>query len=135
LGRSRGGFSTKLNALVDTRGRPLHVILTPGNRHDLIAAPELLVHARGWGLIGDIGYDSNAFRAQVREHGMVPVIGSKPERPRKLPKRRALYAKRYLVERFFHSLKRFRALGTRYDKTAVSFLGLVHLCCAVLWLP
>lgn len=101
----------------------------------MIAAPELLAHAQGWGLIGDCGYDSNAFRAQVRRRGMVPVIGSKAERPRKLPKRRALYAKRYRVEVFFHSLKRFRAIATRYEKTATSFLGLVHLCCAVLWIP
>ena len=54
--------------------------------------------------------------------------------PRKLPKNRTLFAKRYLVEIFFHSLKRFRAIATRYEKTAASFLSLVHVCCAVLWL-
>lgn len=65
---------------------------------------------------------------------MFPVIASKPERRRKLPKRRALFAKRYFVERFFHNLKRFRAVATRYDKTARSFLSLIHICCALLWL-
>jgi transposase len=100
----------------------------------MIAAPELLANARGKALIGDSGYDSNAFRASVRERGMLPVINSKPERPRALPKRRALFAKRYLVELFFHGLKRFRAVATRYDKTSQSFLGLVHVCCAMLWL-
>ena len=100
----------------------------------MIKARELLEHARGRALIGDTGYDSTDFRAAIRKRGLIPVINSKPERPRKLPKRRALYAKRYLVEVFFHSLKRFRAVATRYDKTATSFLALVHVCCAVLWL-
>jgi transposase len=65
---------------------------------------------------------------------MKPVIGSKPERPRKLPKSRELYGKRYLVELFFHQLKRFRAIATRYEKTARNYLALVQLACARLWL-
>ena len=100
----------------------------------MIAAPELLAHASGRALIGDTGYDSNEFRAAIRERGMFPVISSKPERKRKLPKRRALYAKRYLVELCFHGMKRFRAVATRYDKTAASFLSLLHVCSSVLWL-
>ncbi len=100
----------------------------------MIMAPELLAHCRGKALIGDTGYDSNDFRAAVRARKMRPVIGSKPERPRKLPKSRALYAKRYLVECFFHSLKRFRAIATRFEKTARNFLALTQLACAWLWL-
>jgi len=100
----------------------------------MMAALELLANARGKALIGDSGYDSNAFRASIRERGMFPVINSRPERPRALPKRRTLYAKRYLVEVFFHGLKRFRAVATRYDKTCQSFLSLIHLCSAILWL-
>ena len=49
--------------LVDTKARPIHIALTPGQRHELIAAPELLAHARGKALIGDTGYDSNEFIA------------------------------------------------------------------------
>jgi transposase len=60
--------------------------------------------------------------------------GSKPNRPRKLPKSRALYEKRYRVEVFFHSLKRFRALATRFEKTARNFLALTQLACTWLWL-
>jgi transposase len=100
----------------------------------MIVADELLDHARGKALIADTGYDSNRFRQAVRDRKMKPVIGSKPERPRKLPKSRALYAKRYLVEVFFHSLKRFRAIATRFEKTARNFLALVHVACARLWL-
>jgi transposase len=97
-------------------------------------ADELLEHARGDALVADTGYDSNRFRQAVRDRGMKPVIGSKPERPRRLPKVRRLYEKRYLVEIFFHRLKRFRAIATRYEKTARNFLALVHLACAQIWL-
>ena len=100
----------------------------------MIAADELLAHARGKALIGDAGYDSNRLRQAVRDRGMKPVINSKPDRPRKLPVVRKLYAKRFLVEVFFHNLKRFRAIATRYEKTARNYLALAHLACARLWL-
>lgn len=89
-------------------------------------ADELLALARGKALIADTGYDSNRFRQAVRDRKMQPVIGSKPERPRKLPKSRELYGKRYLV------LKRFRAIATRFEKTARNLLALTQLACA--WL-
>jgi transposase len=100
----------------------------------MIAAPELLEHARGKALIGDTGYDSNSFRRAVRDKGMKAVIHNKPERRQKCRLDRALYRLRYLVEVFFHSLKRFRAIATRYDKTARNYLALVHVACARLWL-
>ena len=100
----------------------------------MIAADDLLAHARGKALIGDTGYDSNRFRQAVRDRGMKPVINSKPERPRKLPVTRSLYRKRFLVEIFFHNLKRFRAIATRYEKTARNYLALLQLACARLWL-
>lgn len=100
----------------------------------MIKADELLDHATGKALIADTGYDSNRFRQAIRDKKKRAVIGSKPERPRKLPKSRALYAKRYLVECFFHSLKRFRAVATRFEKSARNFLALTHVACAWLWL-
>ena len=96
----------------------------------MIAAVELLEHARGDVFIGDTGYDSNEFIDAVRERGMKPVIHCKPERKKKRRLSRSFYAKRYLVECFFHDLKRFRAIATRYDKTARNYLALVHLACA-----
>jgi transposase len=55
-------------------------------------------------------------------------------RKRALPKDRKLYRLRYLVELFFHSLKRFRAIATRFEKTARNYLALIHVACANLWL-
>jgi transposase len=100
----------------------------------MIAAGELLDFARGRALIGDTGYDSDAFRREIRTREIKPVIHSKPERKRALPLDRTLYRKRYLVEVFFHSLKRFRAVATRYEKTARNYLALVQIACAWLWL-
>jgi transposase len=100
----------------------------------MVAARELLAHARGRALIGDTGYDSNEFLEEVRGKGMQPVIHSKPERKKKHRLVRALYKRRYLVEVFFHNLKRFRAVATRYDKTARNYLALVQVACIWLWL-
>jgi transposase len=100
----------------------------------MIAADELLAHARGKALIGDTGYDSNRFIQAVRDRGMKPVIHSKPERLVKHRLDRKLYRQRYRVECFFHTLKRFRAVATRFEKTARNYLALVHLACARIWL-
>jgi transposase len=100
----------------------------------MIAAFELLDYARGAALIADTGYDSNEYRAEIRARGMKPVIHSKPERKRALPLDRTLYRRRYLVEIFFHNLKRFRAIATRFEKTRTNYLVLLHVACICLWL-
>ena len=84
--------------------------------------------------MGDTGYDSNEFRAELKTRGLKAVISSKPERKRAIPKDRALYRLRYLVEMFFHSLKRFRAIATRFEKTERNYLAFVNVACICLWL-
>ena len=114
-------------------GAPVHVQLTPGHRHEATVARDLLEYARGKALIADTGYDSNALIDAVREVEMKPVIhpnGSRKWHVLKLDRR--LYAIRYRVEVFFHRLKRFRAIATRYDKTARNFLSLIQLACLML---
>lgn len=98
----------------------------------MVAAYELLDHARGDALIGDTAYDSNEFRAELKTRGIKAVISSKPER-RAIRKDRRLYRQRYLVEVFFHSLKRFRGIATRFEKTRINYLALVHVACMCLW--
>ncbi len=134
MGRSRGGFSTKIHAIVDGQGRPLHVTPTPGQKHEMTVARELLAHAQGKALIADAGYDSNDFLQAVRDHGLKPVICPNACRSFKPRINRRLYRRRYLVEIFFHNLKRFRAIATRYEKTARNFLALVQLASARIWL-
>jgi transposase len=100
----------------------------------MIAADELLEHARGKALIGDTGYDSDRFVYAVRLKRMKAVIHSKPERKKKHRLDRDLYARRFQVECFFHDIKRYRAIATRYEKTARNYLALIQLVCAKLWL-
>lgn len=101
LGRSRGGFSTKVHALVDTKGRPLHVELTQGQQHESTVAEAIIAnHARGKAFIADTGYDSDAIRAQLKALHIKPVICANPTRKRKPRLDRRRYAKRYRVEVF-----------------------------------
>ena len=135
LGRSRGGFSTKLHALVDTQGRPIHVELTPGQQHESTVAEAIIAgHARGKAFIADTGYDSDAIRAQLKELQIKAVICANPTRKKKPRLDRRRYALRYRVEVFFHDLKRFRAIATRFEKTSRNYLAIVQLACSVIWL-
>ena len=124
----------QLHAVVDTKARPIYVTVTAGPRHEPIAAGELLAQARGKALIGATGYDSKDFLQAVRERGKRPVLHAKPERTKPHRLGRALYRRRYPVEVIFHNRKRFRALATRYEKTARSDLALVQLAGSWLWL-
>jgi transposase len=101
----------------------------------MIAADELLDHAQGRALIGDSGYDSNRFARKIRRRGMKVVVGCNPTRKRRRRRLdRALYRRRYRVEVFFHRIKRFRAVATRYDKTACNYLAMVEVACVCQWL-
>lgn len=85
--------------------------------------------------MGDAGYDSDAIVAAVRARGMKPVIAMNPTR--KYHRRRKdtrLYRLRGEVECMFHRLKRFRAVASRYEKTATNYLAVVHVACMMLWL-
>ena len=129
-----GNFWTKLHAVADTRGRPIEVRVTPGQQHEATVANTLIDFAKGRFVIADLGYDSDPLRRAIRERGLLPVIPSHPTRKRKRKHDRRTYRVRYLVDVFFHNLKRFRAIATRYEKTHTHFLELLHLACAWLWL-
>ena len=85
-------------------------------------------------LLADKGYDSDALVAALEERDITPVIPSKTNRKQQRKTDFALYRERNLVERFFCSLKNYRAIATRYDKLASTFLAGVLLVCVVIWL-
>ena len=97
-------------------------------------ADELLENAQGRALIGDTGYDSNEFIRKIRRRGMKVVICCHPTRKKKRRLDRKLYHRRYKVECSFHGLKRFRAVASRYEKTAINFLAVVEIACAWQWI-
>jgi transposase len=136
LGRSRGGFSTKLHLRCDARGLPLALVLTPGEAHETRAFADLVegLAAGTRCLIGDMGYDADWLRQELLLRGILPVIPPNPVRQEPIPLDRELYRLRNRVERLVNRLKQFRAVATRYDKTAESFLAFVQLAASRLWL-
>lgn len=136
LGRSRGGFTSKLHCLADALGRPLAFHLTIGEAADckaydaLIGLPERPPKA----LLADKGYDADTIRADLAERNIEAVIPGRSNRRVKIEHDRALYKQRNRIERMFGQLKINRAIATRYDQLANSFLGMVHIATARYWL-
>lgn len=108
--------------------------LTPGQAADIKQAVPLLDRVEAEALLADKGYDSDALVATLEERGITPVIPSKANRREQRKTDFALYRERNLVERFFCKLKQYRALATRYDKLANTFLAAVALVCVLFWL-
>ena len=134
IGRSRGGPSTKINAVVDALGLPLRFILTPGQVHDSRQAEALIEGFDFDKLIADKGYDSDKFRAVIVAAGGEAVIPSTASRSQAIRYDKHTYKERNLVERFFCWIKQFRRIATRYEKTATSFAAMLHLAAALAWL-
>ena len=135
IGPSRGGLSTKIHATVDALGNPTSFHLTPGQVHDLQGADVLLKDTLGQTIIADKAYDAQARLIQpLRDKGKSVVIPSRStnKQPRECDWH--LYKARHLIENFFARLKQYRAIATRYDKTARNFLGAIHLAAAMVWL-
>jgi len=134
IGRSRGGLSTKINVVVDALGNPLRFILTGGHVHDSKQAQALIEGFDFDKLLADKGYDSDRFRAAVDAAEAEAVIPSIASRSQAIPYDKHVYKERNLVERFFCKIKHFRRIATRYDKTAMSFLSMLSLVGAMIWL-
>jgi len=135
MGRSRGGLTTKIHALVDANGLPIALKLTEGQAHDGRAAADML-HALGQGdiLLADAAYDSDALRQSLAARGAWANVKPMANRRRKPAFSAFLYRYRNLVERFFNKLKHYRAVATRYDKTPENFLASVKLASARIWM-
>jgi transposase len=127
-------LTTKIHALVDALGNPVEVRLSPGQDHDLACAEPLIEAVDPGALIADKAFDADAFSAALDDRAIVPVIPSKSKRKTSRPCDFALYCERNLVKRFFNTLKDFRAIATRYDKLAKTFLAGLHLACAAILL-
>ena len=123
LGRSRGGFSTKVHVLCDALGNPVRFILTPGQQADITQAEALLADQQPAAVLADKGYDSDALLAFIADLDAQAVIPARRNRIQQRELDPQLYAERNQVERLFNRLKHYRRLATRYDKTARNFLA------------
>ncbi|WP_029605886.1 IS5 family transposase, partial [Kozakia baliensis] len=131
LGRSRGGFGSKVCVAANGRGKALSFTRTPGQAHERPSAMALLDALPGAPryVVCDRGYASNRFREDLWSRGSRPVIP--PERnelPVSCPK--WAYRHRHLVENLWARLKEWRAVATRYDKTAASFISVICIAAA-----
>jgi transposase len=134
LGRSRGGFSSKLHFAVDAQGHPLEIRLGPGEEHDINHAQELLGSHEPDSVIADKGYDSDRFVATIRQRGAEAVIPPRSNRTTKRRWNKRKYKSRNLVERFVNRIKHYRRIATRYEKSARNYLGFVHFASALVTL-
>jgi transposase len=135
MGRSRGGLTTKIHAVVDANGNPITLKLTEGQAHDGRSAADLLDTVQvGQILLADRGYDSDALRKKMAERGAWANIKPMPNRVNVPSFSPWLYRYRNLVERFFSKLKHFRAIATRFEKHDANYLGLVKLAAAKIWM-
>ena len=135
MGRSRGGLTTKIHALVDAEGLPIALKLTEGQAHDGKSAVDMLeALTEGQILLADRAYDSDALRQSPAERGAWANIKPMPNRKNIPAFSSFLYRYRNLVERFFNKLKHFRAVATRYDKRADNYLAGVKLASVRIWM-
>lgn len=135
MGRSRGGLTTKIHAVVDANGNPVLLKLTEGQAHDGRSAADMLdTVGKGQILLADRAYDSDALREAMSARGAWANIKPMPRRVNLPAFSPGLYRCRNLVERFFSKLKHSRAVATRFEKHDANYLALVKLAAARIWM-
>jgi len=135
MGRSRGGLTTKIHALVDANGLPVALKLSQGQAHDGKSAKDILTRlGPGQILLADSAYDSDALRQDVAGQGAWANIKPMPGRVQIPAFSPFLYRYRNRVERFFSKLKHFRAIATRFEKHDANYLALIKLASARIWM-
>jgi transposase len=135
MGRSRGGLTSKIHAVVDTNGLPVRLALTAGEAHDNRLADKLLSRLKsGSLLLADRGYDADWIRALAARKGALANIPPRCNRTEPICFSPYLYRARHSVERFFNKIKHCRRIATRYDKLAANYLAFVQLASIRLWL-
>ena len=155
LGRSRGGLTTKLHLACDGQGRPLAVVLSPGQRHDSIQLEPVLDAIRvprpgGCGrprkrrahLIGDKGYSYPRCRRVLRRRGIPHTIAERADQRvqrKRTPGRKPTFCKetyrrRNVVERSINRLKQWRGIATRFDKHRANDRAMVVIASLMIWL-
>ena len=120
---------------MDALGNPTSLHLTAGQASDLDGADALLESLPTTTLIADKGYDADErMLKKLEQAGKIAVIPPKTNRKQQREYDKELYKARHLIENFFAKLKQFRAIATRYDKTARNFLAAIYFAAVLIWL-
>jgi transposase len=133
LGRSQGGFSTKVHLRAEGAGQLLALVLTPGQRHEAIVFAPLMASGavtrvgpgrprhRPHRIVGDKAYSSRQIRQSIRRHGIRGTIPRKSNEHRSGPFDRTSYRQRDKIARLINRCKQFRRIATRYEKRAANY--------------
>lgn len=134
LGRSRGGFTTKIHLIVDGLGNPLRIRLSPGQTHDIRLAHDMIENLQFDTIIADRGYAAQHFVDAIEARQMLAVIPAHQHSKSKRDYDKWLYRERHLVECCINKLKHFRRVFSRYEKLALHYKSFVCFACALIWL-
>lgn len=134
LGRSRGGWTTKIHIAVDSLGNPLRFKLSAGHRHDITQAYDLLAGFDFQRLIADRGYSAEHFINYLLEQGIEAVIPSHQRAKVLRDYDTWLYRERHLIECFINKIKHFRRIFSRFEKLDTSYLGFLYFVGTLIWL-
>jgi transposase len=134
LGRSRGGFSTKIHVSVDALGNPLHFRLTGGQRHDITQAAGLVAELDFERLIADRSYDAQNFLRLILDTGAEVVIPPRQNRKESRDYDKHWHKERNLAECFINKIKHYRRIFSRFEKLARRYLGLLSFVGTLIWL-
>jgi transposase len=134
LGRSVGGFTTKIHAKVDALGNPLQFIITSGQTNDVTQAKALLNDVFDSYVIADKIYGSAEVRAQIRNQNCKDVIPPKSNSVSPIEYDKIIYKERHVIECFFGKIKHFRRVFSRFDKSARNLNAFLSFVGAFIWL-
>jgi transposase len=134
LGRSRGGFGTKIHGSFDGLGHPVELRLTAAQASDIAQAEALLADHEPEVVIADRGYDKQALVEEIESRGAEAVIPTQKDRTVQRVIDRHWYKERNLAERFWSKVKQYRRVATRYEKKAANFLAFVKVAATMVML-
>ena len=134
IGRTKGGMNSKLHAVCDDQGRPVCMLLTEGQQNDHKGAARLLPDLpAATQMLGDKGYDSDAYRVALIARGIDPCIPPRAKRNNPATYCKSLYKQRHKVENMFAKLKDWRRVATRYDRCAHTFFSAICIAAIIIF--
>jgi transposase len=134
LGRSKGGFTSKIHATVDALGNPLKFIITPGQQSDITQANFLLKDVVNSYVLADKGYDSSDLRLKIIEQNCIPVIPSRSNSRNPYQYDKYVYKERHAIECLFSKMKHFRRVFSRFYKSMRNFSAFLSFVGVCIWL-
>lgn len=132
IGKSKGGWTTKILALTDALGNLVKFHLMPANRYDTIGVAPLIKDVEFGAILADKAFDANWIIEEMEEREAKIIISQRRNRLKPLDIDREMYKWRHLIENYFQKLKEFKRIAMRACKTDTSFAAMINLCAGVI---